>query len=82
MVNNSQALCVLLLLLFWIEEPNNNSYRSITMVVFYYYLFFGLKNPTSILAISLQWSSQQKKMFAHLFELGFCLVTKKPSTSS
>jgi hypothetical protein len=63
MVNNSQAPCVSLLVIFWIEEPNNNSCRSIAMVVFYYYLFFGLKNPTRIFAISLQWSSQQKEMF-------------------
>lgn len=67
---------------FWIEEPNNNSCRSITMVVFYYNLFFGLKNPTRIFAISLQWSSQQKEMFVCLWELGFCLVKKNFNTCS
>lgn len=47
------------------------------MVVFYYYLFFGLKNPTRIFAISLQWSSQQKEMFVCLFVGTWVLFSQK-----
>jgi hypothetical protein len=47
------------------------------MVVFYYYLFFGLKNPTRILEISLQWSSQQKEMFVCLFVRTWVLFSHK-----